>query len=582
MEQDIFLLQVKQQVAYMRKEKMESCLIDMAKLLPSGKQLAFLQFLQNYISDNKEKSSEVPYKSRMSDQLVEEKQNEIVAWMDSIDNHELYLEANGYEDYSGGYWDSDWTWEYSDPMGVGSRIEMAVALAKDCVNDRRYEVALNILDRLLDLYVWVENDWDEMSIDIEQLQEEKIIKVDLKQLALMVLYIDYQVCDRKERAADMYTYFNYHIFQDIHVEEMRHIGREELKEENAFWEDWIEILSSKTGNLEARLLKEAVLHTKGADGLADIARKNYLKHPSLYLEALKEYEMNHEYQKMADLGTEAVNNIDKKYRIRSEIALKASFAEGYLEHEDKMKELWYEVYASVNSGVNFLRLFLDDHMAKFYGMKAKELPKIIQKRNDYNNDTQELEENILDSTTATCLEFLSGEFDKVKRACVNPKGSLGWSGNFIGYGIKIFLLYLYDEECLKKATKNIAGDIAYSFGFNKNEEFYFFVKDLFSKSGGDTETFWMTFCKWKKYFTMPDHDKNKYLLWVEDIIDKRTNAIVGGQFRNHYTSVALLISSFGEVKESWGYQGARQEITARYKKIFPRHSSFHAALNEYI
>lgn len=46
--------------------------------------------------------------------------------------------------------------------------------------------------------------------------------------------------------------------------------------------------------------------------------------------------MNHDYQKMVVLGTEAVNIIDKKYRIRGEIALKTSFAEYCLGHEDKM------------------------------------------------------------------------------------------------------------------------------------------------------------------------------------------------------------------------------------------------------
>ena len=582
MEQNIFLSQVKQYIDCMNKDNIKRCLLDVAKQIPKESTQAFLQCLQNYSSDKEEKSDEDIYKSRMSDQLVEEKRNEILIWMDSIDNHELYLDADGYEDYSGGYWNSDWTWDYSDPMGIGTKIEMAVAFVKDCVNDRKYEVALNILDRILDLEVSVETDGDEMSLDIEQLQEESIIKIDLKQLALIVLYVDYQVRDKKERAADIYTYFGYSFFRNIHMEEIRHIGREELKDEAVFWEDWIEILSSKMGDLEARLLKEAVIYSKGADGLAEIARKNYMKHPSLYLEALNEYEMNHEYQKMVDIGTEAVSIIDKKYRIRGKIALKASCAEFYLGHEDKMKELWYEVYVSDMNEVNFLRLFLEDNMAQSYGMKGKDLPKIPKKENGNGNCNLELVENLVDSTTATYLAFFSGEFQKVKKACVNPTESLGWSGRFIGYGIKIFLLYLYNEECLGKATKNIAHEIARSFGFKENEEFYYLKINPSEKNGGDSETFWMAFCKWKNYFTITSSEKNKYLHWLEEIIDKRTNAIVGGQFRNHYAGVALLISALGEVKESMGYQGARQEIKAKYKKMFPRHSSFNAAVNEYI
>lgn len=581
MEQDIFLLQVEQYADGMSKEKMECCLLDIAKQIPKEKRQIFLEFMQNYRSDDKETSNNVSYKPRMSDQLVEEKRKEIMEWMDSIENQDLYLEANGYEDYSDG-WHGDWVWEYYDSMGIGTKIEIAVDFAKDCINDRRYQEALDILDKILDLGVLAGDDWDAMFVDIGQLKEENIIEIDLKKLALMVLYADYQVRDKEKRASDMYRYFNYDIFYNIHVEEMRHIGREELKDEKAFWEDWIELLSSKTGDLEARLLKEAALYAKGADGLADTARKYYVNHPSLYLEALKEYEMNHEYKKMAALGTEAVNRIDKKYKIRSEIALKTSFAEYYLGNEEKMKELWYEVYVSDMREVNFLRLFLEDNMARSFGMKGKDLPKIMQKENVYHNDRQELQENQLHSTTATCLAFLSGEFEKVWKACVNPPKSLGWTGEFIGYGIKIFLLYLYHGESLNKAVNNIADDIARSFGFKENEEFYYLDKELSAKTGGAAETFWMAFCRWKKYFTISDHEKSKYLSWVEGIIDKRTNAIVGGQFRNHYISVAMLISALGEVKESMGYQSARQELKARYKKRFPRHSSFNSAINEYI
>ncbi|WP_310603614.1 hypothetical protein [Anaerosporobacter sp.] len=582
MKQDTFLILVKQHLENMSKQKMKDCLLDMAEHIPEDKKQDFLQLLQNSLNLNQEESIDASYKPRMSDQLVEEKRNELISWLDGMEEQELYLEADGHEEYLEDYWQSegDWVWEYSDSMGIGTKLEMAYGFAKDCVNDRRYEAALDILDRILAVEIWVETEWDDMTIGIDDLKAENIVKIDLTELALTTLYAAYLACDKEKRAADLYTYFGYSFFQNIRVEEMRRIGREELPEENAFWDDWIELLSSKEGNLETRLLKEAILFAKGADGLADMARRSYLKHPALYLEALKEYEMNHEYEKMVALGTEAINAIDKKYRIRGDIALKTSFAQYYLGHMEEMKKMWYEVYVSDMSEVNFLRLFLEDEMAIEYGMKGKDISRPVLKGNNFIDNPQELKENLLDKTTDTYMAFLSGEYEKVKKVCVDPANSLGWSGKFIGSGVRIFLLYLYNQECLKKPINKIADEVAYSFRFSKNEEFYFFEKSP-AKNGGATETFWMAFCRWRNYFPMSENEKNKYLHWLEEIIDKRTKAIVGGQFRNHYGSVAMLILALGEVKESLGYQNAKQELKEKYKKMFPRHSSFHGAMREY-
>lgn len=40
----------------------------------------------------------------------------------------------------------------------------------------------------------------------------------------------------------------------------------------------------------------------------------------------------------------------------------------------------------------------------------------------------------------------------VKNVSNNPHGSLGWTGNFIPYGIRLILLYLYEKHLLSKAA----------------------------------------------------------------------------------------------------------------------------------
>ena len=112
----------------------------------------------------------------------------------------------------------------------------------------------------------------------------------MKHLALLTLYADYQVLPANERAKDMYLYFACSTFAKLHMEEMFHVGREELKDTERFWEDWIDLLKEKNGDTEARLLKEAILYYEGIEGLYEMAEKNASVHPSLYLYVMEQYE----------------------------------------------------------------------------------------------------------------------------------------------------------------------------------------------------------------------------------------------------------------------------------------------------
>ena len=65
------------------------------------------------------------------------------------------------------------------------------------------------------------------------------------------------------------------------------------------------------------------------------------------------------------------------------------------------------------------------------------------------------------------------------------------------------------------------------------------------------------------------------------IVYDRTDAIVGGKYRNHYSEVAILLAIVAEIEEGMGVQGAKREIFAEYKRKFPRHSSFQAEMKTY-
>ena len=85
---------------------------------------------------------------------------------------------------------------------------LAADFAWDCLNDQRYEEALDIFERLLDLEVSAVPDVFDF-LGLEELNGENITNLDMTRLALSVLYADYQLTKPEERAESLYSYIPY-------------------------------------------------------------------------------------------------------------------------------------------------------------------------------------------------------------------------------------------------------------------------------------------------------------------------------------------------------------------------------------
>lgn len=277
-----------------------------ASELMSKEQLHQLEKIIEEYTRQTSAGQEHPIQIRMSQELVDEKMGRIREWMEQIEEGELYLNVDEYEDYSGGYWDRDLITDYYDNQGIGEKIITMIRFAKDCIDDRRYQEANLIYEWLWEMAVCTEEEYTDPA-DLELLAEEEIIQVDMKQLALLTLYADYQARKPEERAEDIYLYFAHDTFQKLHVEEMFHAGRENLTETERFWDDWIDLLKTKSGDTERRLLKEAVLYNGGVTGLLKMADENCQIHPALYFDVMKEYDKNHDYFQMEKIGEKALS-----------------------------------------------------------------------------------------------------------------------------------------------------------------------------------------------------------------------------------------------------------------------------------
>ena len=94
----------------------------------------------------------------------------------------------------------------SDNQGIGDKIMSMIRFAEDCVDDRRYQEANEIYEWLWQMSVSTDSEYEDY-VDLEMLEENNLIHTDMKHLALLTLYADYQVLPAKERARDIYLYF---------------------------------------------------------------------------------------------------------------------------------------------------------------------------------------------------------------------------------------------------------------------------------------------------------------------------------------------------------------------------------------
>ena len=102
------------------------------------------------------------------------------------------------------------------------------------------------------------------------------------------------------------------------------------------------------------------------------------------------------------------------------------------------------------------------------------------------------------------------------------------------------------------------------------------IKHRLNYSDEDEQSFIDRFLTWKNKFKITSQQYEKYIMWLQGEVDRRTEAVVGGGFRKSYYKAAELISELGETMESYGNIGAKQIIIEKYKKVHSTKRAFKA------
>ncbi len=420
-------------------------------------------------------------------------------WCNKVENEEIYFECSGYEEYGESYWDSDFVYDYYDIFEIGKDLSNAFQVAEDMLFQKEYKQALGLYDRLCSMTFKVldrdTEEWDDLAL--EDVAEEELVDLDLKQIALHLMYTKYLLTEGEERTAALYQYLTWNMCKNIKVEEIFTVGPEELEGIGFFTEEWISFLKNIEGDRAGKFLLEACIFQGGISRLCETAREVSARHPVLYKYACELLLKNNKEPESEILGLEAIRTLPENLRIRAEIAELTAKAAEQLEHPDIIKECYEAAFYADSTVNNYLRLFeLPDYQNIVE--KAAKYAKILPENSirGLNNNMKQLTVNRLSMEHKKIIRFFNGEFDYVYEDCKNDKTTLGWSGCFKGIAIPLFILFLDKNKKITKAGQQLINGIAYRLGFIEE---------------GNMESFLDLFLNWKEKVVLTNEQYEKYI-----------------------------------------------------------------------
>ena len=605
-----FLKQVDEMTSECTAKQLAEFVHELARILPESQRADFIKRLRNLTLGGGKGNSG-------ADGFADARDRNANAWekelreayqrirenLKIIDSQELTITGTLNEEYDEWYNNGVEAFLYEDPEGISEKLEEACAFVHTCMDAERYQEGYKIGAQLLEMRILCINEYDGEELSIADLEYHNFLDADLEQMILDTLYCAYHAIPLKKRPEILYGIFKNAERKDITLEAVLQHGDAGLSDFQKFLPDWIAYLGIRTGQPADRLLQEAVEMVEDNGQIRRYAEQLCSEHPGLYLSAL-EHADTMDLESAITLGVEAVRKIPQKYIVRSRAALitaeyvlkSGSQRQGRISvfgnWQETLEACYLAAFASDTSAVNYLRAVLNG-----YGTveKRKELHTIVNRlplntQSYYWNLSaddwllDERKENRPDGSMIQLLRFLDGQFAEVLSDGLNVREALGWSGTFMKQGIAAYLLYLYDGSWVRSGIAEMANLVKSAAGFSA-EHYMRGLKGAGSLEGleilDERELFFTVFTEWKSITVMEPVVRTRALERIEKLLERRVEGIMGANRRNYYEECAAFIAALGEVRESLGDAGAKQQLMTSYKNRYPRRNAFRAAMKSY-
>ena len=594
-----FLKAVDQAAAAMSKEQLAEFIHDTARTLPENQREDFLAEMLLFAGSKEAHICPEPSKADQEAAAdFEQKRSFLRTRLERMESGELCLEGSLNPEYDDWYSSAEEEFLYSDPEGILDIIEEACRFVHQCVDCEEYQAACELTGILIGLDIMVGGEYQEYTdepININDLKSYHLGNVDYRTLVIDAARAAYCASALSERADELYITLMNSGRRDITLEMILQGGRE-LPEIDAFLPLWIEHLGRMTGSSARKLLQEALELADDGEQLLANARKYCGEHPELYEQYLTANQGKTDADSLLAVGTEALEAIEKKYLVRSRIALLTSRTALEQDRPELAETCWLEAFRSDTRVVNYLRLLMEcrdfSNVREAAAQIYRETCSQLRKDSYFLPTAGGGRENQLNPTQAYLLAFLGGEFDYVRERAMNATNSLGWSASFMKCGLAAFLLLLTEDgslpqdaaqqggelKTMKPGAREMLRRIVAAVGFDKSEYEKGTLRLIEESNEGWFLTCWN---RWKRTVPLSREQREALLGWAEGLVTKRVQGIMEGNHRNYYGECAAYIAALGEARESGGEPNGKQATMAKYMEAYNRRSAFRQVMRGY-
>ncbi len=594
-----FLKAVDQAAAAMSKEQLAEFIHDTARTLPENHREDFLAEMLLFAGSKETHICPEPSKADQEAAAdFEQKRSFLRTRLERMESGELCLEGSLNPEYDDWYSSAEEEFLYSDPEGILDIIEEACRFVHQCVDCEEYQAACELTGILIGLDIMVGGEYQEYTdepININDLKSYHLGNVDYRTLVIDAARAAYCASALSERADELYITLMNSGRRDITLEMILQGGRE-LPEIDAFLPLWIEHLGRMTGSSAGKLLQEALELADDGEQLLANARKYCGEHPELYEQYLTANQGKTDADSLLAVGTEALEAIEKKYLVRSRIALLTSRTALEQDRPELAETCWLEAFRSDTRVVNYLRLLMEcrdfSNVREAAAQIYRETCSQLRKDSYFLPTAGGGRENQLNPTQAYLLAFLGGEFDYVRERAMNATNSLGWSASFMKCGLAAFLLLLTEDgslpqdaaqqggelKTMKPGAREMLRRIVAAAGFDKSEYEKGTLRLIEESNEGWFLTCWN---HWKRTVPLSREQREALLGWAEGLVTKRVQGIMEGNHRNYYGECAAYIAALGEAREAGGEPNGKQATMAKYMEAYNRRSAFRQVMRGY-
>lgn len=564
-------------ISGMSREQLCDFVSTYARCLSAEQAGRFLRELEWICRDSGGFSAAEPKQSREN---LREELEQVQNKLGRIETGELTLDSDYNEECpEAEEWDE--VFVFTDPRGLMPLLEQAFELVTRCTMAGLYQEAAALTLRLIALKVSVEGEAEDYDLEpfaLEDLTDLELLPEGIHVKLLDGLYALYRLEPSEEHIRQMWEVLALRM-NGVTLKDVLRGRGEEPEHRKAFLTMWVERLNAETGRRADELLTEALSTLAEGEELYRQIQRVGDKHPALYLWLLTPGNWTKQAQQLLDAGEAALRVLAERSEERAEAALLSAKAALRLGQIQRAEELWLEAFRAQPKAVNLLRLICQSRDYNVYRGQVEQIVAdfLTERAARREGDTNPYRINS-ELAKELPLSFLTGDFADVMQRGLDCQKWLGWTLTPIKMCINLVLTGLNTEEAPGKALSAIAQDLPSWLDFSGLE----YGKGL-NQAVEPEDAVLLRRClqRWRTYYPIPESMRLELTERLDQMLEKRTEAILKNGRRYYYGECACWIAALGEIQEEQGQEGAKEALLGRFRRRYPRHSAFHRELRRF-